>query len=845
MSAVISPYAGQYQALITSEHNQQSNFMQLVGLHAGAAADVTAALALMPGNFNLATAIGAQLDQIGQWIGQSRYIPFVLIPDFFGFAEAGSPPVPDPGPQLPWGEFTNPSIGGVWYGFGETFSGTDVLNDAQYRVVLAARIIRNQSNGRLADLEAGLQLIFGVPCAVIDNGTLSLTINVTQPISALDRALVTSMDILPRPAGVAIGNITYVNTSVNVPNVVGLTQAAATATITSAGLILGTVNTASSGTVPAGDIISESPAAGTSVAPGSAVNIVTSTGVITPPNVNVPNVVGLTQAAATSAITTATLVLGTVTNASSSTVPSGDVISENPAAGASVAPGTAVNIVVSTGGSGGGKIYKFFAGDGAVSIQAQHNMLGSQWIADIAALVSHPIPGPIPSVNTNQLSNQLYIAGWDWPTLESGNGGRTSAQLVTDAQTGTNQFAGFSNILTVYTALLASIPNANFGFTMQAVKTGNKYTAATITSRDWATTGKVVPSDIALPPVAGQLTVPMGLGNASQVFPIAPMFSGSSYYGIGFSAYQITQSSPLISYLENGVPAWWNPGVNQRWINFWQALSLFTYAAPPGHPLHGTPAGAALTFDTDPNFVYIFSNDEYSYAFLNGYNPHDSNGLTVTVNPPAHLGGTANDTPSNTNFFANYKAWATAATGFFPHTLVGTCFSYGFGGSTSDTPANMAAYTNQNIGAGALSTIVGLALSDSDIYGADWSTATPTSGQANFAKQGFVGIKNPPAPTGLGTYPGVQSLTGYMPYVAQIQPSDYQYGLGSGVLQNKAVSVVAIAAACNNSYVQANMRLWWMGDGVTFGTTAWTTYVQPQFVAGVTPFSTGRPSNLP
>ena len=67
------------------------------------------------------------------------------------------------------------------------------------------------------------------------------------------------------------------------------------------------------------------------------------------PTVSVPNVVGLTQAAATSAITGVGLVVGTVTTASSSTVPSGSVISQTPAAGTSVAAGSAVNLVVSSG----------------------------------------------------------------------------------------------------------------------------------------------------------------------------------------------------------------------------------------------------------------------------------------------------------------------------------------------------------------------------------------------------------------------------------------------------------------------------------------------------------------
>jgi len=189
--------------------------------------------------------------------------------------------------------------------------------------------------------------------------------------------------------------------TVLVPNVVGQMQAAATSAIISAGLTLGTVTMQSSTTVAPGNVISQSPAAGTSVASGLAVNLVVSSGAPPPapvpvPNVvgqtqaaatsaipaagtsvasglavnlvvssgapppapvPVPNVVGQTQAAATSAITGAGLTVGTVTMQSSTTVPSGNVIGQNPAAGAQSASGSAVDLVVSTGGgtsSGGG-----------------------------------------------------------------------------------------------------------------------------------------------------------------------------------------------------------------------------------------------------------------------------------------------------------------------------------------------------------------------------------------------------------------------------------------------------------------------------------------------------------
>ncbi|WP_342346735.1 PASTA domain-containing protein, partial [uncultured Nitrospira sp.] len=128
-----------------------------------------------------------------------------------------------------------------------------------------------------------------------------------------------------------------------VPNVVGLTQAAAQTAITSAGLTVGTVTTATSVTVPIGNVISQTPASGTSVTAGSVVNLVVSLGAA------VPNVVGLAQAAAQTAITTAGLTVGTVTTATSATVAIGAVISQNPIAGVNVTTGSAVNLVVSLG----------------------------------------------------------------------------------------------------------------------------------------------------------------------------------------------------------------------------------------------------------------------------------------------------------------------------------------------------------------------------------------------------------------------------------------------------------------------------------------------------------------
>ena len=133
---------------------------------------------------------------------------------------------------------------------------------------------------------------------------------------------------------------------VSVPNVVGMAQAAAESAITAAGLTVGTISHANSATVPAGDVISQNPAAGATLAENSFVDLVISTG---PVMVTVPYVTGMTQADAGSAITLASLTVGTITTANSSMVPAGHVISQDPNAGSSVAQGSAVALWISLG----------------------------------------------------------------------------------------------------------------------------------------------------------------------------------------------------------------------------------------------------------------------------------------------------------------------------------------------------------------------------------------------------------------------------------------------------------------------------------------------------------------
>lgn len=131
----------------------------------------------------------------------------------------------------------------------------------------------------------------------------------------------------------------------DVPNVVGKGQDEASRTLTDAGLALGAVTDAYSEDVPPGQVISQSVAAGTSLAHDSTVDVVLSKG--REPR-TVPTLTGKSASAAKSSIEALGLI-ASPTEAYSDTVPEGQVISQQTREGSTVYRGDSVSYTVSKG----------------------------------------------------------------------------------------------------------------------------------------------------------------------------------------------------------------------------------------------------------------------------------------------------------------------------------------------------------------------------------------------------------------------------------------------------------------------------------------------------------------
>lgn len=132
--------------------------------------------------------------------------------------------------------------------------------------------------------------------------------------------------------------------TVTVPDVRQKRLNEATAALQNAGLSLGTITEQTMPSVAAGTVMSQEPAAGAVVTPGTQVNlVVTSSAAL----VSVPNVVGLPKSAAADVLNRAGLQIGRldlqISNATADTV-----LQQNPKAGDQVPPRTAVDLMIAT-----------------------------------------------------------------------------------------------------------------------------------------------------------------------------------------------------------------------------------------------------------------------------------------------------------------------------------------------------------------------------------------------------------------------------------------------------------------------------------------------------------------
>jgi len=164
MGTLAAPLLSYYANLFTSQYrtNSPKSIQAWFSACMQPIADINACAATLNTAYELGTAVGVQLDKLGQILGQSRIMPF------------------------------QPSD-----------SVSPILDDTTYTKLLLAKVGINTWKGKIPLLYPLWQLIFpGGQIIVQDNQNMTATITLNGSFTSIEKDLIGNGLIVPRPEGV-------------------------------------------------------------------------------------------------------------------------------------------------------------------------------------------------------------------------------------------------------------------------------------------------------------------------------------------------------------------------------------------------------------------------------------------------------------------------------------------------------------------------------------------------------------------------------------------------------------------------------------------------------------------
>lgn len=146
-------------------------------------------------SYNIASGRGEQLDVIGRIVVIPReYIQTIEI-EVPQFNPDGKNQFGSNGSQ-----FSTPDLKNT----------EDELADSFYRLVILAKIMRNTGDATIESIVAGLNIMLGEQDVVqlTDNEDMTFDLHFLRPLTDIERSVITQLNIIQKPAGVKIRNIT-------------------------------------------------------------------------------------------------------------------------------------------------------------------------------------------------------------------------------------------------------------------------------------------------------------------------------------------------------------------------------------------------------------------------------------------------------------------------------------------------------------------------------------------------------------------------------------------------------------------------------------------------------------
>src|SRR5215469_561802 len=176
---------------VTSEHNQQPNYVELLIALLQPFGDITWLETHFFQYYDLDLAIGAQLDAVGEWVGRTRFLT-VPINAYFSWDIVG----------LGWNQAN-------WKRPFDADTGIVALDDEHYRILLRAVIAANHWDGTIPGAYATYEKLFagtGFTIGIQDFGDMTMGLILFGPHTSdqITLALFDTGELDLKPAGIGM-----------------------------------------------------------------------------------------------------------------------------------------------------------------------------------------------------------------------------------------------------------------------------------------------------------------------------------------------------------------------------------------------------------------------------------------------------------------------------------------------------------------------------------------------------------------------------------------------------------------------------------------------------------------
>lgn len=142
------------------------------------------------------TAVGKQLDMCGEVADISRTVEGTVSVDYFGFPDHG-----------------NNTFGkGRFYRYGESYLGSAVLQDNEYRLAVLSKIAKNNTDGSRQSTIDSIKRMFNINRVVLINaGNAKIRVGIGRIVTKAELDLINGLDLIIRGAGIGLVYFFYFN----------------------------------------------------------------------------------------------------------------------------------------------------------------------------------------------------------------------------------------------------------------------------------------------------------------------------------------------------------------------------------------------------------------------------------------------------------------------------------------------------------------------------------------------------------------------------------------------------------------------------------------------------------